>query len=447
MPQARRTRWTLVAILALAFALRALYSFGFVDREALLEYDGRDYVELSRNLWQGHGYVIGRYRWFEPRPAQHPPAHHPEVYRPPLVPLWGAALHALPGPWFTWARLFQAGVGTLAVYLAWVLGRSLFTDRTGLVCAAILAVYPYAVYYSGRWSTEMLFGALVLLALCVAWEAMRTGRLRGWPLVGLAAGLASLARPNGLAVLVGLLVWALFAMRGRVRRRIGAGALLVLGAVLVLGPWTVRNWLVAGVPTPATLFGAYNFWLGNNPHMARMYRTTHDVAFREVQRELYAQESASRVQLMEALGIHRPAETARQWREDAWRYLTHHPGEAAYIWLRRGLHYWRPWPNRATTPPALWWLSTLTVSPLLVLGAMGAAGWWRRGRRRAVGLLLVAPVCGMLGALPFVLHLRLRFPTMDLPWAVLAAAGLVLLVRPRRSEAPAAEQGPATETR
>lgn len=63
----KRRHLMLIAVVLCGSAARGVYSFGFADRASFYQSDGRDYADLSANLYEGRGYSISFYRWFEPR--------------------------------------------------------------------------------------------------------------------------------------------------------------------------------------------------------------------------------------------------------------------------------------------------------------------------------------------------------------------------------------------
>lgn len=123
----------------------------------------------------------------------------------------------------------------------------------------------YARYWgtTDTFATYALVGGGGLLALALAWDALFTyRRLRAglWLLAGLCAGLAHLARPDGLIVLIAGLAltgWALL-RRGPRRAALAAAALLSAAYLLVMLPWFARN--LAEIGTPLPLGGTAGAW-------------------------------------------------------------------------------------------------------------------------------------------------------------------------------------------
>ena len=433
-----RKTTALIVILLSAAALRGGYCFLLVDREAFYQLDGRDYADIARNLHERGEYSISYYRWFEPAPPAGEELHR-EVYRPPLLPALGAVLHHLPGGWEPWARSLQVALGTLCVLMVYLIAASMFGRRCGLLAAAGMAAYPFAVYYSAFFATESLFTLLVMAGFYAVLRLAERGRMPVAVVAGIVMGLACMARPNGLVVAAGLAVWlVVFAAKGKRRMAVG---LFAAGLLCVLVPWGIRNYRAARIVTPLTAFGPYNFWMGNNERMYEMYRTFDTEAYGPLMDKLYDEDSQSRVEQLAEEEVFAPAETGRFWRKEALRFIWEHPRRAAYVWGCRAAHYWRPFPNKATIRPLLYWVSGLAVIPLLLLGLTGIVLRLRKNLP-AVCLLLIPPIFGMLGALPFVFHLRLRYPTVGPYFMILAAAGLLALLPKKAPSKPTIDEAP-----
>ncbi|MEJ2744196.1 MAG: hypothetical protein P8123_00670, partial [bacterium] len=81
-------------------------------------------------------------------------------------------------------------------------------------------------------------------------------------MAGVLLGLACLTR----SVLVGFIPLA--ALWLAIRRELMAALGVILGAICVITPWTVRNWHYYHRIVPIDSYGGYNFLIGNNPDAA-----------------------------------------------------------------------------------------------------------------------------------------------------------------------------------
>ncbi len=82
-------------------------------------------------------------------------------------------------------RLPAALWGSLSVYLLYRLGKSMHSERTGLVAAVLLSVHPLHIRYSQELRFYSLFVFLVLLATLTLRRAWHVRHWRGWLLYGL----------------------------------------------------------------------------------------------------------------------------------------------------------------------------------------------------------------------------------------------------------------------
>lgn len=406
----------LLWIVAGALLLRLVLSFSISER-SLLSIDGVDYRNIAENIAQGYGYSSSYYRWFEPVPPDSL-EHHPDLARPPLLPVLGAATMRLPGSYMVYARLTPALLGALSVLLVYGVGAALFGRRSGLLASVVMAVYPYAVYYSARWSTENL--ALVFLWTAVWLWLRRTSRpSRSALLMGAALGFAGLARPNMLLV-AGAVVVLSFARLG-VRRAV----LVVTGLLVILTPWAARNYSVTGVPNPATYFGPYNMWLGMNDPIYEMYRHPASPDFTVETDRLYSVYSAGLVKELEERGIYEIRDVNRFWLARYADYWRAHPGRALRIQVSRLAHYFRPIPMPGSSNAKEIVVSALSVFPLMGLSLLALLKD-RRSRRGIFGAIVLGSI---LASLPFTFSLRFRYPVLDPLLVILGGHGAYLLAQ------------------
>jgi len=406
-----------------------------LSAEDFLKIDGRDYQRIAHHLAAGHGFAIGSYRWFEPIPPD-PPDRHPDFARPPLLPAVGAVLYGLPGDWTIWARVVSILLGVGLVLGVQRLARSLLGVGVGRLAGAFFAVYPVAIFYGAHWSTESLFALCLVLGVFSLVRLRASGDRRFAALAALCFGVATLARPTGLVYLVGMLPLVVIGS-GR-RRRFQHFALYALVGCAVLTPWTVRNFRLTGVPNPLTFFGSYNAWLGMNEGMYRMYRAGEHPEFLVHMQKLYEEDLKQHVGRMEEEGCFAPIAQARYWRREARSFIRSNPEKAIYILGKRLVHFFRPWPNRASVSPWVSWIAVLSTVPVFALVMIGLIA---HPPARSP-YLLVPCILALVAAMPFVFHIRFRFPMFE-PFAViLAAAGAVALgaglsaLRAGRSRSP-----------
>jgi hypothetical protein len=229
--------------------------------------DAPHYVTLGRNVL-----LTGRYSRCDAPPYQ------PDMLRPPVYPLFAGGLDLLAGPGAVYLAqgFLQAG----SCLLLFLLVSPVFGARAGFWASLLLATDVMLAVFNFQTMSEPLFVFLILAALACLLPAVTSGagaaRLLGG---GLLLGLAVLTRPAALYVLP-LLAVVLLGV-GAWRRRaplVGVGALL-LGTLLPVAPWVVRNQLVFGVPRVSTVdAGVQVYFFG-----AGAYQLRHHLSLEEAQ--------------------------------------------------------------------------------------------------------------------------------------------------------------------
>ncbi len=250
--------------------------------------DQISYDALARRLLAGYGFSFSTEWW----PATH--AGEPTAHWSFLYTLYLATVYALFGQHPLAARLIQAVVaGLLLPWFSYRIGSRLFGGRTGVVAAALSAVYPYFVYYGGALMTETFYILAILWSLDLATGSIRSwlereralpreriaaiGTKRPWVLLGLALGVAALLRQLILLFVPFLFAWILWtAISGtpihsaratidRLRHPIAGLLVSVLVLFAVIAPWTVRNYQAFGQFVLLNTNAGYAFFLSNHP--------------------------------------------------------------------------------------------------------------------------------------------------------------------------------------
>jgi hypothetical protein len=258
----------LLAILVLGLTLRV--DFAAEGRAPV--YDAKAYARIAAHLDKGRGFTAGRH------------ATQPSSDYSPGLPLLVAGIYEVSGGLHNeLARIVLALIASLAVLFTYLIGRRLGGVAAGLIGALAVAIYPALLQYGGMMMGEPL--ATTLLAggfLALLWASDGGGRIWWrWPLAGLCFGALSLVRPEYLAVsallaLIVLLrgVWLSFpshrngkdnrAPGGRAwRGSLVAAALLLLGVVVGVAPWTVRNAVALDRFVPVSTGGGQVLFAGS----------------------------------------------------------------------------------------------------------------------------------------------------------------------------------------
>ncbi len=356
----------------------------------------------------------------------------------PALPWLVSLVYRATGHVYFAALMLQCVLGALVPVLLRALGGAVFGSPVGRIAGWLAVVHPLLVFFSGYLLTESLFCVTVLAALMASVEWLKTprpGRALG---VGLLWGLACLTRPTAmpLPVLVALWAWAPLGLTVRATDRARQVALLLLGVVLAIAPWTARNALVLREFVPIstgggrTLLDANNAKVWDDPALRGNAISTADhepwaTRFRnksevEVDRLASAEAIAFGLSRWREWPVIAWAKLSRFWRLTA---LTESTGR----WYRTG-----SLPDRvlASADPLLLW--SLVVLPCALWGLVRTLRWTRR-HFQLLPLWVIAVFTA--GSVVFWGALRMRVPAepLVLLYAGVGIADLHRRLRVRRA--------------
>jgi 4-amino-4-deoxy-L-arabinose transferase-like glycosyltransferase len=346
-----------------------------------------------------------------------------QFMRPPLYTVFLALVFQLFDSQVQRVRLVQALVSSGTIGLIWLWSRELWLgesnrERIALIAAALAALcYTFAAN-----ATELLTETLFLAGLTLAfWLILVAARRRSprWAVAaGLVIGLLSLLRSVGLPLLPLAALWLLIQPRLHApntktfidRRALLGACFLVLASVIVIAPWTIRNYLRYDTPILIDTTGAENLWLDNDP------------AGREaVKRQLYAlgDDRGTRQRLGMERGLAVIAADPGRFVAKAWAEAQKFVALEYFDDLRARPEIWVP-------PPEVWLRLLLGDGIWLLLVFGGSAGLWlSSGAARLLILPWVLYI--VLTGLVFHVELRYRLPIYPalLPYAAwIVAQGL-----------------------
>jgi len=204
------------------------------------------YDLIAKNIDHGNGYRVDA-------------AMGRTMLREPGYPLFLATVFKIGGYGIQQARLVCALLAFGAAFMLLKLGKKITGDAmTGVLAAIIFLLYPGILVAEARAGIEIPSIFTVLLFMLALYSAVERGSLWRYFAAGLLLGVAVLVRSEVLLFPSFLLVYLLLTARSWVERRrvIGRIAVLAAGAVIVMSPWIIRNYLLVHefVPT-ATVAG------------------------------------------------------------------------------------------------------------------------------------------------------------------------------------------------
>lgn len=403
MRMSQRSYWVAVAVVFVAaLALRVGMTVSFVGLSSPPDFEANpdqvDYEVYAHRLSVGLGYTEL--------------SGQPTARRAP-----GTSLTLLPAYWlaghsYAAGRLWLCVISAATcVAVGWV-ARQCFGVTAGLIAAVWLAVYPGHFYFAMHFLSETPYVFWLALGLGFSVRSVRGGGAWAGVVAGACWGMAVLTRPQVLLVVpLGFLAAAL--SKADVRQRNWLKVAVQAGVIaVVLSPWVVRNAVVLGKPTVATI-GGVTFWGGNNELVLN------DPAMRGgwVKHSRLSKE-------LKALPGGELARDAAAWRYGI-EFVRGHAGQMPGLVAAKLYRFF--WPVAETSNVAVRWafaLGWLSMAPWLVVGLVSG---WRRERNMTVVLLL--PVLATLATV-VIFYGTDRFRDSCVPALIpLASLGLVRVLR------------------
>ncbi len=236
----------LVLILLVSVLLRVGVAFYLGDQVPPPQNapDETSYTYLARRLATGHGYSFDRPWYPFGKPAGSPTAHWSFLYTAFLAGVYAIfGAHPLAG------RLMGAVLGGIGLPLqVYRLTQHLFPKQKqlALLAAGCAAGYAYFVLYAAMLMTETFYLICVLWTLNMALELREQPSVAHGAAFGIGLGLTTLLRQSILPWLVPLFGWLLWTAwrAGYFKRMLGILAVAAFGLILLIVPFTIRNYLV-----------------------------------------------------------------------------------------------------------------------------------------------------------------------------------------------------------
>ena len=351
-------RKLLILVLVAAILIRILTALYLGDQVTVLPgiHDQVSYDALAKSLLDGQGYSFTE-KWYPFTPANTPTSHWSFVY-----PLYLAGIYAITGYHPLIARLIQTVIcGALLCFLVYKIGRRTVSKETGLVAAALAAVYGYFIYYNAALMTETFFIVLVLLTLHLSMELKENPAPMLWIGLGFSLGLAALLRQTILLFAPFLLFWLYLELRtrGLVWWHIVAPVAVI---IFMIAPWTIRNYLLYEQFLLLNSNAGYALYASNNPNLGTDWRN--DLVVIPIPKELAGQNEAELDRALTRKGI---------------EYILSDPERYLLLTLDKTLEFFWFWPSSDSSR-----ISNLNrvlsfglYLPFMILGLILSVSRWR----------------------------------------------------------------------
>ena len=365
----------------------------------------------------------------------------PSAHVGPLYPAILAAFYAGVGHRPEWVPCLHVVLDVAASLCIYLVGRRLFHPWVGALAAAALFLYPAYWTYDPRIRSESLLTLLLSAWLWATVVCRSSERMSSVVVAGLLAGLTILCKP--VTILLGIALLGLACLGPEAARvKIARAIAYLLACLLMVLPWTIRNYQAFDLVIPVSAGVGAGLWMGSD----------------QLSRGSWPMSQTMETQIWESAGItplpypHAmyDVSTDRLLRAKGWARITEEPARYFWMTLTRAFDFWIG--NSfylvssdqgfvlgiaGDAAERGWLVATYSVAkrllliPGLVVLALWSA-WSHRSRWRELLPLYMFPICLMLGYVPFAVEAgRYALPVLPclmlLSMAVLAQAGLPML--------------------
>lgn len=354
------------------------------------------YFDAARSIAAGQGYAEGGY---------------PTAFWPVGWPGFLAGALWLLGPHVWVGQLLNLLLSTGAIALMRPVGRRLFPDPgVWRLAAVMIAVFPNQIAYVPLLSVEIFFEFLLLAGFLL---------LQAGPVftAGLIFGVASLTKSQAVFLPAVLAL----PRPGRWLRTVLVSGVAML---LVILPWTARNYAVLGAVVPLSTNGGFTLLTGNNPTAAGGY-TPNDALVSDLSKDPRDQVAMDQIAKQRALA----------WiKEHPTTFLRLIPAKLAGLWWGDGEAEWMYQAGYAGYE-ANWMLfrAVRVINQGFYLGLMalaiaGAPAMWRRRRSLPAWCWSGWLLAGYFSAISIVFSGQSRFHFSLMPFFAFYAAWTITIL-------------------
>lgn len=238
----------IIFIAILAFITR-IFSFFLLGRHITPEV--WEYDTIALNIIQQKGYTFHHLNT----------TYHSYVY--PLYPILTALSHLITGRNYFVLEILQIILSVATCYFIYLIAKSIFTHKVGLLSSFLVALHPGLIVYSTKLHELTI---VVLLFTVIFWLIISQdySKVCNNIFIGILIGIGVLTRPTFVFFLPAYFLYICLHSK-RFKCAIKAITAVALFLILIILPWTIRNHRIHKRWIFITTNSAEHFWRGNNP--------------------------------------------------------------------------------------------------------------------------------------------------------------------------------------
>jgi tetratricopeptide (TPR) repeat protein len=286
MPEKDREKLFLLGVFLLAFILRLIYLFQIKSNP---HFFSPTMDPLYHDIWAQN---IAGGNWIGSK----------VFFRAPFYAYFLAVVYKIFGHNYIIPRLIQHFIGSFSCILVYFVAKKLFNQKVAIVASLIAATYGMFFYFENELLLDSFLVFFDLLLILLLLRARDNPKLWNWLVCGIILGTSAITRPNILIFIpfVWLWIFVIFIKERKIKKTLSFCIMFFIGAVLIISPVALRNYLVGKDFVLIASQGGINFYIGNNGNSDGMsaifykadwqYRDFEKTAEKEMKRSLKASE-------------------------------------------------------------------------------------------------------------------------------------------------------------
>jgi len=237
----------ILLICILCFAVRLIFCyfiFPFFGLQFIESVDIDNFGVIAKNLLHGHGFVIES-------------GSAPTLLRGPLYPLFLVFTYSVFGENLFVVQFIQSLLGALTCFIIYLIVIDIFDKKTAILSAFAFTLYPLFIWYTARIWVETLFTFLLSILVLSLVKFMKAPSNIKALWIGITLGIINLCKSVLLLFPIFLLFVFLVLSWHKKKEVLLNICLIVISMLLVIAPWTYRNYRVSGHFIPVQIFGVH----------------------------------------------------------------------------------------------------------------------------------------------------------------------------------------------
>jgi len=279
-----------------------------------------EYEEIANNLIAGKGFL---YHHFGGVPYR--------SFNNPLYSFMSAGIYLITNHSYLAILLVQTLFSILLVYVIFCIGRLVFNDKIGLFSSILVAFHPSLIYYDVfnliPFSIDLFFIALITLLFLRYKE--NTNNLK-MLLAGAFIGLGVLSRGIIGAILPFFILYIVIFFNNYIwRKKIKLILFLTIGAIFVISPWVIRNYIIHKKFILVSAVGE-TLWRGNNKYSTgtSFSKDGKPIFF------LWPEEFRKKVYSLDEIG------QSKFFAKEAGRFIKNNPSDFINLYFKKMFYFW-----------------------------------------------------------------------------------------------------------